>query len=224
MRAADLTPEDVADRIQALGHTLFTAPGDPTVFGIRAHTRDSDAWDDVLGVLWHEGRILHGLLAQGTTDPGRPGLLEPSNRAGTAIVLPGQHRGCWSVGRPQDRGNRAHPYPCFRQVGRIAHIRDVDRDAVLDIGTTGYAQDPQGWADAYTAITLGRQVHEEIIYADGHHASSTRLADAVGPWSLACQVWRRLSDWEAAYGQVLAAVPAWGHRHSYCLLDEWGMG
>jgi hypothetical protein len=37
MKASDLTPEDIGDRIQALGHTLFRAPGDPTIGGVRAH-------------------------------------------------------------------------------------------------------------------------------------------------------------------------------------------
>lgn len=223
MKASDLTPEDVAERIQALGHQLFLADGDPTIGGVRAHRRDGDEWGCVLFVLWHEAGLLRGLLAQGTTMAGRQARLKPARQAGVGVLLPGQHLGCWSVGRPQDRGINAHPYPCFRQAGPMAYVRDADRDAVIDLGTTGWARDAGEHSTLYQAITLGRTVHQDVVYIDGHRASAARDVDEVGPYSHLCQVWRRKSDFDAALGQVLSAVPAHGHRHSYVLLDEWGM-
>lgn len=206
--------------MRQLGHTVFTAPGDPTIVGVRARTRAADAWDDVLAVLWHDpAGQLQGHLAQGTTDPGRPGLLAPRHAAGTAIVLPGQHRGCWGVG-PDYRGISAHPYPCFRQVGSIEYIRDNDRDGELDIPSTGDVRDAAEFQVVLEAIRQTQAVGMDLRGIDGHHAAAKSLALAVGPWSLACQVWRAISDWEAAYDIVSRAIPAHGHVHSYCLLDE----
>lgn len=224
MKPTDLTPEDIADRIAALDHVLYHADLDPTIVGIRAHKRDGDEFDDVLAVLWHERGALRGIIGQGTTDAGRKFRQDPGKSAGVGIVLPGQHHGCWSFGRAEDRGAKAHPYPCGRQVGPIAYLRDADRDGVLDIGTTGYATDPESWARHYMALTLGRKVYTDVVYCDMHRASATRSVGEIGPYSAMCQVWQDPSVWDRAHAQILRAVPIHGHQHSYCLLDEWGIG
>lgn len=223
MKATDLTPEDIAERLRALSLPLFTAELDPTLVGIRAHKRDGDEFDDILAVLWHEAGTLRGILGQGTTDAGRRFRQAPGKAAGVGIVLPGAHRGCWSFGRPQDRGQKAHPYPCGRQVGPIAYIRDADLDGVLDIGLTGWARNADELASLYQAITLGKQIHGDVVFADMHRASATRAVGEIGPYSAMCQVWQDPADWIEVHAQVLRAVPLHGNRHSYVLLDEWGM-
>lgn len=223
MKATDLTPEDIADRVQTLGFSLFTADLDPTLVGIRAHKRDGDEFDDVLAVLWHQGGTLHGILGQGTTDAGRRFRQTPGKTAGVGIVLPGQHRACWSFGRAEDRGKKAHPYPCGRQVGPIAYLRDADLDGVLDIGTTGWARTDLEFDDHIQAITLGRTICRDIVFADMHRASASKVVGEIGPYSAMCQVWQDPADWTEAHAQILRAVPLHGHRHSYTLLDEWGM-
>lgn len=224
MKAADLTPEDIADRLQTLGFPLFTADLDPTLVSIRAHEReDDDDWADVHALLWHQGKTLHGIIGQGTTGPGRRTLLTPGKKAGAGIVLPGHHKSCWSWGGPDDHGVTAHKYPCGRQVGPIAYVRDGDRDGIVDLGTTGWAQDAAEYASLYQAITLGKKVYTDIVFCDMHRASATRVVEEVGPYGAMCQVWQSPGDWAEVHAQMLRAVPLHGRRHSFTLLDEWGM-
>ena len=223
MKASDLTPEDLADRLQTLGFPLFTAELDPTLVSVRAYKRDGDEYDDVHAVLWHENRALRGIIGQGTTDAGRQFRQDPGKKAGVGIVLPGHNKGCWSWGRPQDRGQKAHPYPCGRQVGPIAYIRDADMDGVLDIGSTGWARNAEEYATLFQAVTLGKQIHRDIVFCDMHRASATKVAGTIGPYSAMCQVWQAPADWTLVHAQMLRAVAVHGNVHSHTLLDEWGM-
>lgn len=223
MRASELTPDDIAARLHELELPVFTGELDPTLVTIRAHRRDGDEFDDVFAALWHERGMLHGILGQGTCDPGRSTRENPANRRGAPVVLPGWHRGCWGFG-PEYHGARAHPYLCGRQIGPIRYIRDADRDAVVDLGTTGWARNAVEFASLLQAITLGREVHEDIIFIDMHRASSRRVVEEIGPWGAGCQVWQRDDDFDdvmALMDRVRAARR--GKTHSLILVDEWGM-
>lgn len=223
MRASDLTPKDLADRLLALEFPLFRADLDPTLVGVQAHRRDGDEFDDVLALLWHEGGVLRGILGQGTVDAGRRFRLQPGKKEGVGIVLPGHHKGCWSWGGPDDHGITAHQYPCGRQVGPIAHLRDNDLDDVVDLGTTGWARNRAEYETLYQAITLGKTIRTDIVYCDMHRAAKSKEAAEVGPYSAMCQVWQRAATWNEVHAQMLRAVSLHGRKHSYTLLQEWDM-
>ncbi len=223
-RPWELPPSTIAARLAQLGHPLFPRAGNPTVVSVRAYSRLAGAWDDAHAVLWHDERgALTGIVGRGTTDASREYLLGelPGNPDGTAMALPGHHRLCWRVGPNALHGrSRGRPYPAWEQVGPIAFVRDNDRDEILDLGTTGYADSPTALAMALNAITLGRKVYRHVIKLNMHRGPSSPT-ETIGPWSAACAVWLDRSAYSEALGVCTRAIPRYGSRVSWTLLDQW---
>lgn len=97
-------------------------PWDLWVFGVRHPDRKPDAWDDLVGVAYVDGAGERQVeVWRATTDPGVPWLRSPMNEAGTAVLVPGQHRGAFRLGTFRDR-------PALRQAKPLHVFRDADGD------------------------------------------------------------------------------------------------
>lgn len=62
-----------------------------------------------------------------TTLPGKPYLLDPLNRKGTAILVPGQYQGAYKLGLHKG-------YMALKQVKEVLVYRDSNKDEKLDLG------------------------------------------------------------------------------------------
>lgn len=221
-----VTAEAVAERMEALGHTVFAGAGNPICVSIRAHVRLAGQWDDQHMVLTRTpaGNVRFVVRGLGTTDASDDyftGRRRPHPN-GTAVALPGQHRGCWVVGPNALHGRSSgNPYPAFEQVGSIAYMRDNDRDDVFDTPTSGYCEDEEdfrvwkGWvANAIPTFT-------NVIKMNWHTVRGSRVPATVGPWSAGCPVWLDPPEFEEARRFCVDAAPVYGSRVSWCLLDQW---
>lgn len=133
------TPNLIIEAAKAHGYTWhpgkLVKPYDLFVFGIRNKVAKVDAWDDVLGCIYLDASLtLQCVLWRGTTDPGLSSLVDPMNRAGCAIVVPGQYRQSHKLGMHKGKS------PAMVQVAPIKVYRDENKDAVFnfDAPTSGY--------------------------------------------------------------------------------------
>lgn len=176
------------------GYAFFTEGAfNLNLFGVR-RTQDVNAFNDVLGCAYRATPTapLTVELWPGTTDPGLYYLRNPMRKAGTAIVVPGQYRGLWKLGR--HKGD-----PAFVQVGPVTVWRDADRDWVL--GTAGPTE-------------------TGLFGINGHKAGED--SKVVERWSAGCQVWKRSRDHERALELGRAQVdahPTWT-KFTYTVFDE----
>lgn len=108
MNANAITVDRLLAAYRKRGYAVFGGtqmqprPYDLNFFGIRADTglRVSDRFDDILGCFYRDEAGLWRLKKwAGTTDPGAAAFLRPMNPDGTGVLVPGQYRGMWKIGK-----------------------------------------------------------------------------------------------------------------------------
>lgn len=221
-----LTAEDVAERMTALGHTVFSGAGNPTCVSIRAHTRMAGQWDDqhMVITVTPDGNLRFVATGRGTTDASDDYLTgrRRPHPHGTAVAMPGQHRGCWLVGPNAYHGRSSgKPYLAFEQVGPISYMRDNDGDDVLDTPTSGYCQDEEDFDVFKNRVIQHIPVYQNVIKMNWHTIRGKVAPARVGPYSAGCPVWMDPDEFEVARKFCADAAPAFGERVSWCLLDQW---
>jgi hypothetical protein len=144
--------------------------GQCNIVGVRSNSRDANAFDDFIHLLWTSDGTWNHRAYTATTDPGIAWLEEPGREAGTAILCPGQY----PVYR-WDMHARKYLTLCQR-AGMVKVYRDSNRDNVLNMEA--------------------RSVEEGWYGINIHHAGKD--STQVDRWSAGCQVFKRLADWEEA--------------------------
>jgi hypothetical protein len=194
----------ILDRIKSEGHAVFTDGAyNLNLFGIRSRTAQAGRFDDLMGCAYRatpDGPFrVHWWAA--TTDPGVYWLENPMKVSGTAILVPGQYRGCWKVGL---HGGKYEAL-CQRG-GKVRVYRDSDKDQILDMNEDSVAE---GW--------FGINLHASSQRGDGTGESSV-----VGKWSAGCQVHAT----ESGFRDMMRLVhlqqehhPRWT-RYTYTLLQD----
>ena len=88
------------------GYAYFTNGAyNLNIIGVRAAGRNiTNSFDDVLVLIYKSPsgqwqRQIYNI----TTDPGRYYMLNPTTRKGTAILVPGQYRGAYQIGKHRDK-------------------------------------------------------------------------------------------------------------------------
>jgi hypothetical protein len=161
------------------------------VFGVRGPDTSTNLFDDVIGAVWRDSRGEMAYLgARATTDPGRAALDHPTRRAGTATVLPGQHRGLWAPGLHQGR------YRALVQGTRPA---------------------PPVWRGRSSRPDPERVVYHDAAGINLHHGAGAARVDW---YSAGCQVVQDPRDLAAILALVDAqAAAGLGDVVSYTLFD-----
>ena len=190
----------VLAHMRSMGYQVFT-DGDwnLNIFGVRSKERIAGRFDDWIGAACKRYDQWYVRWWQATTDPSPFYLIEhPTNPKGTAILVPGQYRGAYKIGK--HRGS----YDALVQSEPVAVYRDDTKDRILDM-------------DRKSIIT-GR-------YGINIHRSHPRrdMGDGwVGPYSAGCQVFSHPDG----LGELLVLCHAqiknrgWD-TYTYTLLDQW---
>jgi hypothetical protein len=128
MRTADVIDTILKPEYERFGYAFFEDENfDLNLFGIR-HPDYNNLFNDILGCAYRSDGQWSLRLWKGTTDPGGYYLRQPAHSGGTAIVVPGQYRGLWKIGKHQGK------YEALTQQGaKVAVYRDADKDQVLDL-------------------------------------------------------------------------------------------
>ena len=198
-----MQPPSTAQLLSALasrGYAIFSEkPGvlapNLNIVGLRAKPGTPNAFDDLLCFLWQERGGWHLEAFAATTDPGTYWLQNPMRVDGTAILCPGQYRGCWQVGLHKGQ------YPALVQAkpDSFAVWRDGDKNVVPNFGGT---------------------VYHDAGGINMHHAGEASLK--VDKWSAGCQVFARTADYARAWDLIQQSAAAFGPKFSYTLLDWQG--
>lgn len=154
----------ILQRVQSLGHAVFENSNfDLNLVGIRTKSRKANAFDDIMTCTYKEGGRWVTKYWPCTTDPGVYWLENPSRVAGTAILVPGQYRGCYRLDKHQGR----YVGLCQRE-GKVQVYRDSNMDEILDMSSD--------------------TIQEGFYGINIHRASTKRTSTQVDRWSAGCQV------------------------------------
>jgi hypothetical protein len=197
----------VLERIQSLGFKVFTN-GDYNLnlFGIRSPDRVSGTYDDLLGCAYKvDGQWVVRYWAA-TTDPSLYYRENPLNVKGTAILVPGQYSGVYTI----DMHAGKYLALCQRN-GPVTVWRDNDLDRVLDEDLetdTGF---------------FGINIHASS--STPYDQTRDRDEDSdIGRFSAGCQVHATTTGFREMMDLVnkqIEAHPSWEKAFTYTLLDQW---
>lgn len=190
--------------IEAKGYIIFTK-GDYNlnIIGIRSKNSKSDEFDDMIYVFYKYQNQWFIESFPCTTDPGKHWLLNPLNKNGTIIMVPGQYRGAYEIGMHGRSGK--YPYTALEQIKPIDYVRDNNKDIKLDF-------------DLYSDSS---NIFSDIAKTNIHRASSWKLLLGIGKYSAGCQViqdpkkfdrFMELCELQKAHGN--------GNSFTYTLLEE----
>lgn len=171
------------------------------LFGIRAMDSKSDKFDDTVGLFVKTGGETKLLLFKATTDPGKNWLLTPMRKDGTAIMIPGQYKDLYKVGRHKD-------YEALEQINKARYVRDNNKDATLDFKLY---RDPK---------LLRVHAFSDNIKSNLHRASQWKIVNLVGLYSAACQVIQDPKDFETILKYCKNQLAnGWDNKFTYTLFE-----
>lgn len=169
-----ISSKNIIKAIKGKGYKFFSKGSyNLNIIGIRSNDSQSDRFDDEIHVLFKDekGEECHEVFPC-TTDPGKHWLLNPMNKKGTIIMVPGQYRGAYQIGiHGRSRGNG---YKALEQVKEMTYVRDNSKDSELDFKLyADHNSDKFEISNAKTNI---------------HRASKWKNLLNVGRYSAGCQV------------------------------------
>lgn len=166
------------------------------IVGVRNPSTAIDSFDDkVLLVYRDEKGVMQALEYPITTDPGeyytRHKLL---NKAGAAILIPGQYRNTYKIGKHRGK------YEALCQIGGEVKVwRDGNMDERLDRKGKTYS----GW--------YGINIHR---------AGQSGTTSKVGRYSAGCQVFANANNFSTMMSLAKKSKDIRGNTFTYTLLEE----
>ena len=97
------------------------------LLGVRRDNPGNNKFDDFLVLIYLDKNLKEVCKVYPiTTDPGEHWLKNPLNTKGTAVLIPGQYRGTWKLGKHQNK------YPALVQAKPVKVWRDNNKDSIID--------------------------------------------------------------------------------------------
>jgi len=172
------------------------------LIGVRRDNQGTNQFDDFLVLVYKEkclSPVPHVKEVQKiyaiTTDPGEYWLTNPLNPAGTAVLVPGQYRGTWKLGKHQNK------YEALVQRRPVKVWRDNNRDKTIDY--SGFHTTSEGY--------FGINIHRSNPYGKSY---------AVSRWSAGCQVFQSAEDYTEFMSICKRSSSLYGNSFTYTLLTE----
>ncbi len=154
----------------------------------------TNKFDDCISISYKDrGEWIHRCYTA-TTDPGTHWLRTLLNPRGTAILVPGQYRGAYQVGKHQGR------YEALVQRKHVKVYRDGDRDMEYD--------------------TNSQSIQEGLFGINIHRASSSTVSNLIDKWSAGCQVIASPFEYSDFMSRVKKAAAVWGNSFTYTLIES----
>jgi hypothetical protein len=190
------TQPAILDRVRAAGGAVFTTGAyNLNLVAVRSGSPQPNRFDDLLYVVYRKNPAGPWTIDTYacTTDPGRYWLQHPGNVDGTAILVPGQYRGAWKLGK--HRG----VYDALVQRKPVRVWRDADGDA-----------EAEG----------GGKVYEGLFGINVHRANAQAASVAVEKWSAGCIVVADPGDFARLMMLCRRSAQSYGDAFTLTLLDE----
>lgn len=165
------------------------------IVGIRGDygNKVTNKFDDFMVVLYYVKGVLQKKIYSITTEPGKYYMQQKlGNTKGTAILAPGQYRGCWQIGKHNGQ------YTALVQCKPVTVFRDGDKDGVYD-----YVNPDKG--------LFGINIHRSSPYS---------ISTQVDNWSAGCQVFASVKEFNEFMGLCEEQKKRFGNSFTYTLLNE----
>lgn len=193
------TREQVELAVKAKGYKWFNDDSnkgyDVNIVGIRNNApsvadKVTNVFDDFITLSFKENGVWKFYIWPATTDPGTKGILETKNKSGIARLVEGQYRGSHTIRLHQGK------YEALGQAKNVKVYRDANRDMKYD----------------------ETKIEEGIFGINIHHAGAD--STYVNDWSMGCQVFKKLKDFEEFMKICRMARDIHGNSFSYTLIES----
>lgn len=168
------------------------------IIGVRKNNNNkvTNEFDDVIVIIYKDSiNRTHKLVYDITTEPGKYYMTKKLlNSKGTAILVPGQYKGCWKIDKHQGK------YTALCQCKPVKVYRDNNLDDVYDMKPN----------------TIDTGVFGINIHRSNEFVSSTY----VNNWSAGCQVFKNPSEFRNFINACKKQAELYGNSFTYTLLDE----
>ena len=193
------TREQVELAVRTKGYKWFNDDSnkgyDVNIVGIRNNApsvadKVTNVFDDFITLSFKENGVWKFYIWPATTDPGTKGILETKNKSGIARLVEGQYRGSHTIRLHQGK------YEALGQSKNVKVYRDANRDMKYD----------------------ETKIEEGIFGINIHHAGAD--STYVNDWSMGCQVFKKLKDFEEFMKICRMARDIHGNSFSYTLIES----
>jgi hypothetical protein len=194
-----LNPKNIKLYFEAKGYKFFDTPDKKlnlNLIGVRRDNQGTNTFDDFLLVMYREEDLMVSNRYQITTDPGKYWLKNPTNPKGTAVLVPGQYRGTWQLGKHQGK------YEALVQRKPVKVYRDNNKDDIIDYNNISTIVD-----EGYFGINIHRSNPYDQSYV-------------VNKWSAGCQVFKKVQDYDNFIKLCGESAKVYGNSFTYTLIDE----
>lgn len=160
------------------------------LFGIRnTDDKDSNAFNDLIGLLYKQDDKWKLLKFDATTDPGIYYRQNPMCDKGCGAMIPGYYKGLFQLGYHKGQ------YRSLVQKGNVASYRDNNKDSKIDF--------------------VGKDVG--FFGCNLHRANEKYKSVQVDKWSAMCQVIADPADFASLLAVCEISAKAFGNSFSYAL-------
>jgi len=180
------------------GYTFFDGNKQLNVnlIGVRRDNPGTNEFDDFLVMIYRDKQLKEVCeVFPVTTDPGEYWLENPMNPKGTAVLVPGQYRGTWQLGKHQNN------YEALVQRKEVKVWRDNNKDKVIDYKSFHTI------SEGYFGINIHRSNPYDKSYL-------------VNKWSAGCQVFQSVDDFDEFMKICKKSANLYGNSFTYTLLTE----
>ena len=137
-------------------------PKNLNIWGIRSNDTDTKKYNDVMITFYSETSGWKVNVFEITTDPSNLNLIKPINKKGTAILVEGQYKGLWKIGKHKNQ------YEALVQNKPCKVYRDNNKDEYLNFKNDS--------------------IEEGMFGINCHRASSWKISELIGLYAAGCQV------------------------------------
>ena len=193
-----LTSKNLQKVMNKKGYTFFDGNKQLNVnlIGIRRDNPGTNEFDDFFVMIYRDKKLKEVCeVFPVTTDPGEYWLENPMNPKGTAVLVPGQYRGTWQLGKHQNN------YEALVQRKEVKVWRDNNKDKVIDYKSFHTI------SEGYFGINIHRSNPYDKSYL-------------VNKWSAGCQVFQSVDDFDEFMKICKKSANLYGNSFTYTLLTE----
>jgi hypothetical protein len=182
--------------LEKKGYAFFTnGVYNLNIIGIRNPNLVANSFDDTMVVIYKFGGEWITKVYPITTDAGTYWLKNPLSNKGTAILVPNQYRGVYSI----DLHNNKYYALCQRN-GKVEVYRDNDKDVILDMDSA--------------------KIEKGMFGINIHRSNPFSESLKVDKFSAGCQVFKRVKDFNEFMEICQKSKALWGNSFSYTLIKE----
>jgi hypothetical protein len=186
----------IMDVMKSKGYAFFTNGNyNLNIIGVRSNNRKANSFDDWIVLCYKVDNVWITRIYSITTDAGTFWLKNPMDKRGTALLVPNQYRGVYSI----DKHRGEYDALCQRN-GKVKTYRDNDMDIILDM-------DKATITEGYYGINI-------------HRSNPYKQSISVDKWSAGCQVFANPKDFEQFMSICKKSRDLYGNKFTYTLLLE----